>query len=69
MPPRDCYMFARQAAAALGVSLPTLYAYVSRGMLHSEPVGGKARIRCYLKEDVLRLVERKEFRPSLIHPR
>jgi citrate synthase len=31
-------------------------------MLHSEPLGGRARIRRYLKEDVLRLVERKEFR-------
>jgi len=62
MQPRDRYMTARQAAAALGVSLPTLYAYVSRGMLHSEPVGGKGRIKRYLKEDVQLLVQRKEFR-------
>jgi citrate synthase len=58
----DRCMTSRQVAAALGVSLPTLYSYVSRGMLHSEPVPGKPRLRRYLKEDVLRLVERKEFR-------
>lgn len=59
---RDRYLTARQASAALGVSLPTLYAYVSRGMLSSEPVGGRARIRRYLKEDVLRLLERRDLR-------
>jgi citrate synthase len=31
-------------------------------MLHSEPVAGKPRLRRYLKEDVLRLIDRKEFR-------
>ena len=58
----DRYVTARKAAAMLGVSLPTLYSYVSRGMLHSEPVTGKSRVRRYLRDDVLRLVERKEFR-------
>jgi len=58
----DRFMTACEAAAALGVSPATLYSYVSRGMLHSEPVAGKPRLRCYLKEDVLRLVDRKEFR-------
>ena len=62
MPLRDRYMTARQASAGLGISLPTLYSYVSRGMLHSEPVAGSPRIRRYLKEDVSRLVERREFR-------
>lgn len=55
-------MTARQAASALGVSLATLYSYVSRGMLRSEAVVGKPRIRRYLREDVSRLVERREFR-------
>jgi citrate synthase len=45
-------MTAGQAAAALGVSLPTLYSYVSRGMLRSDPVAGKPRVRRYLKDDV-----------------
>jgi citrate synthase len=56
------YLTAREAAAALGVSLPTLYSYVSRGMLRSEPVAGQPRVRRYLREDVARLVERKELR-------
>ena len=60
----DHYMSARQAAATLGISLPTLYSYVSRGMLHSEPVIGRPRIRRYLRDDVLRLVERKDFRSN-----
>jgi citrate synthase len=58
----DRYMTAGQAAAALGVSLSTLYSYVSRGMLHSETVAGRPRVRRYPRADVLRLVERKEFR-------
>jgi len=58
------YMTAPQAAAMLGISLPTLYSYVSRGMLHSEPVTDKPRVRRYLRDDVLRLVERKEFRSN-----
>jgi citrate synthase len=62
MPSSHRYMTARQAAAVLGVSLSTLYSYVSRGMLHSDPVAGKPRVRRYLAEDVVRLVERKEFR-------
>src|SRR5215472_5611538 len=56
------YMTARQAAATLDISLPTLYSYVSRGMLRSEPITGKPRVRRYLRDDVLRLTERKEFR-------
>ena len=58
------YVTARQAAAMLDISLPTLYSYVSRRMLHSEPVTGKPRVRRYLRDDVLRLVERKEFRSN-----
>src|SRR5262245_60588565 len=58
----DRYLTAREAAAALNVSLATLYSYVSRGMLRSEPVAGDPRVKCYLREDVSRLVERKELR-------
>ncbi|HKW35239.1 MAG TPA: citrate synthase family protein [Candidatus Acidoferrum sp.] len=64
MPSSDRYMTARQAASILGISLPTLYSYVSRGMLQSEPVTGKPRLRRYLRDDVLRLVERKELRSN-----
>jgi citrate synthase len=58
----DRYMTAREASAALGVSLGTLYSYVSRGMLHSDAVVGNPRVRRYLKQDVLQLIDRKEFR-------
>jgi citrate synthase len=53
---------AKEAAALLGVSLPTVYAYVSRGLIHSQPAGGKSRARRYLEEDVRRLLEHKDYR-------
>ena len=56
------YLTAREAAEELGVSLKTLYAYVSRGLIRSEAVGGKRRNRRYRAEDVRRLRERKEQR-------
>ena len=54
------YLGARRAAEELGVSVATLYAYVSRGMIRSETAGG--RERRYRAEDVRRLKERKERR-------
>jgi citrate synthase len=39
----DAYLSADEAAAYLGVSRPTLYAYVSRGLVASEPTEGRAR--------------------------
>lgn len=56
------YLSAREAARELGVSLPTLYAYVSRGLIRSEATGGKKRNRRYRAEDIRRLKERKEQR-------
>lgn len=58
------FMTAQEAAAALGVATQTLYAYASRGMLRSESVPGQPRTRRYFREDVDRLVERKEVRRS-----
>ena len=58
------YMTARQAATALGVSPATLYSYVSRGMLYSEPIVGKPRVRLYLREEIDRLIERKDARKN-----
>ena len=46
----------------LGITLATLYAYTSRGQLHSEPVPGSPRERRYQTEDVDRLRDRKEAR-------
>ena len=52
------FLTAAQAATRLRVSLATLYAYVSRGMIRSEP--GLGRERRYPAEDVERLVRRRE---------
>ena len=53
---------AAQAAEELGVSLPTLYAYVSRGLIRSEPSARSTRKRLYRREDVDTLKQRKELR-------
>jgi citrate synthase len=62
MTEKDRFLTAQEAAAELGVTLATLYAYASRGMLRSEPVPGETRAKRYPREDVLRLKERKELR-------
>jgi citrate synthase len=56
------HVTAAQAAATLGVTAATLYAYVSRGRLRSEPVPGRSKQRRYYREDVERLLELKEAR-------
>lgn len=53
---------AQEAAAELGVSLATLYAYVSRGLIASEPGPDGRRARLYAADDVRRLRERKASR-------
>jgi citrate synthase len=52
---------AREAAAMLDVKLPTLYAYVSRGLIRSVR-GPAGRPRRYARADVARLVARREAR-------
>lgn len=52
---------ARQAAALLGVKLPTLYAYVSRGLLSSAAAQGGRQHR-YARSELLRLKARAEAR-------
>lgn len=56
------HVSAAQAAATLGVTAATLYAYVSRGRLRSEPAPGRSKERRYYREDIERLLERKEAR-------
>jgi citrate synthase len=56
------FLTAQEAASELGISVATLYAYASRGMLRSEPAPGDPRARRYPREDVLRLRDRKELR-------
>jgi citrate synthase len=58
MPP-SLSLTAAEAAAALGISLPTLYAYVSRGMLSSSP-DAQGKHRLYDAGEVRRLARRKE---------
>ncbi len=52
------FLTAAPAARRLGVSLSPLYAYVSRGMIRSEP--GAGRERRYPAEDIERLIRRRE---------
>ncbi|HUO90737.1 MAG TPA: citrate synthase family protein [Rhizomicrobium sp.] len=52
------YLSARDAAAELAVSPATLYAYVSRGLIRSEP-GENPRSRRYRAEDVRGLKNRR----------
>jgi len=52
------YLTARDAATELAVSPATLYAYVSRGLIRSEP-GDNPRSRRYRAEDVRGLKNRR----------
>lgn len=61
-PADDSWITAAAAVRALGVSRPTLYAYVSRGMLRSAPKPGGTRERLYSRDDVERLRRRAEAR-------
>jgi citrate synthase len=61
--PENLYLSAKEAAAELGVSLATLYAYVSRDMIRSEPVPD-SRAKRYRAEDVRALKDRRAASPS-----
>jgi len=61
------YLSAQEVAAELGVSVTTVYAYVSRGLIRSEAGGGKSRTRRYYREDVERLKQRQEQRRNPEH--
>src|SRR5215470_10166188 len=60
-PPRRRSLTASEAAAALGIRLPTLYAYVSRGLLRSER-DPRQRASRYPAEDVEALAQRAAAR-------
>jgi citrate synthase len=57
----DVYLSATEAAAFLEVAKPTLYAYVSRGLIRSQP-GGDSRARTYNRLDLEQLQARKRIR-------
>jgi len=52
------WISAGQATDRLGINRATLYAYVSRGRIRSEPVPGESRRRQYSSEDIERLLAR-----------
>lgn len=56
------YLSAKEAAEALGVSLATLYSYVSRGLIRSEIADEAKRVRRYRLEDIQKLQMRQEQR-------
>lgn len=56
------WLDAEEAIEMLGVSRATLYAYVSRGRIRSEPTPGATRRRRYSLDDVERLVARTRER-------
>jgi len=53
------YLNAREAASELAISPATLYAYVSRGLIRSEPITAGGRGRRYRAEDVRSLKNRR----------
>ena len=57
------YLSAREAAAELAISPATLYAYVSRGLIRSEPTPDSRKNR-YRAEDVRALKERRVPSPE-----
>ena len=59
---RHAFVAAAEAARLLGVSRATLYAYVSRGYIRSEPAPGNSRERRYSRDDVERLRSRNDER-------
>jgi citrate synthase len=59
--PKDEFLTAREAAGLLGVKLPTVYAYTSRGLIQSVP-GAKGRARRYRRSDLERLCARRDAR-------
>ena len=54
------YYTAEEAVRRLGISRNTLYAYVSRGLIRSEPDSREKRTRRYHAQDVERLASRSE---------
>ena len=60
---RDGVLDAQEAATLLGEKVATLYAYVSRGLLHSRPTPGR-RARRYDRAQVLALRRRRASGPD-----
>jgi citrate synthase len=59
---RTLWLEASEASELLGVSRATLYAYVSRGHIRSEPLAARTRRRRYSREDIERFAARARER-------
>ena len=59
------YMTAQEAAEELGVKTATIYAYVSRGLIRSLASAEGQRHRLYAREDVSRLLIKRQMRLSM----
>ena len=57
--PQARLMTAQSAATRLGISRATLYAYVSRGLVHAHPDANDPRRRLYSADDINRLAGNK----------
>ena len=62
MKPSPLWLDAAETASRLGVSRATLYAYVSRGLIRSQPQPGSSRAHAYAREEHERLRRRAEAR-------
>lgn len=62
----DLFISADEAAATLGVSVGTLYTYVSRKQIRSQKVSG-TRQRRYWRPDIERVAQGRSASKSLIH--
>ena len=60
--PSKRYLSAKEAARMLDISVSTLYAYVSRGLIRSEQSSEGKRQKRYYAEDVEKLLARKDGR-------
>ena len=56
------FLSSGEVVERLGISKATLYAYVSRGLIRSEPVPESPRTRRYRADDVERLLNRQRMR-------
>jgi citrate synthase len=61
MPKQKQFLEAEEAAAALGISRATLYAYVSRGLIRATQSAGDPRRRLYSVHDIAQLKKRKSL--------
>lgn len=59
---KEQFMTAEEAAAYLKISRATLYAYVSRGLIRSQPAGDDSRRHYYAAADVEALQQKQEGR-------